>query len=245
MNRRRRLVLLAFLSAAWLAAGARSALAIPHLTAPVAGVELTAGSQAAVEWEGTPPPGAEEWEAFLSLDGGRTYPLRITPHLDLSIRRFAFRVPQLPTRDARLLLRFGDERREMEIETPERFAIGAHARFWAPPMPALVPGERPRPRDPGVVLWVEGSRDGTGLHEVAVDSSLLALRSIQRPASRRTMPWISPTRPTRTRTDEIAAPLAGDEESSAPVPLRLGIARPSATAPAPLAVRLLTHRFNE
>jgi hypothetical protein len=50
---------------------------------------LTAGSLAAVEWE-----------AFLSLDGGRTYPVRITPHLDLSIRRrFHFQVPAFPTRD--------------------------------------------------------------------------------------------------------------------------------------------------
>lgn len=48
--------------------------------APRAGAELAAGSLATVAWDG-PPRGAEEWEAFLSLDGGRTYRLRITPHL--------------------------------------------------------------------------------------------------------------------------------------------------------------------
>ena len=40
---------------------------------------------------------AEEWEAFLSFDGGATYPVRITPHLDLELRRVRWQVPAIPT----------------------------------------------------------------------------------------------------------------------------------------------------
>ena len=76
-----------------------------RLVLPAAGDELVAGSVAAIEWEGLYiPEHADEWEAFLSLDGGHTWPLRITPHLDISIRRFELRVPDLPTRDARIPL---------------------------------------------------------------------------------------------------------------------------------------------
>jgi hypothetical protein len=52
-----------------------------RLVSPAGGSELVAGSEAVLEGE-----------AFLSVDGGRT-PLRVTPHLDISIRRFTFRVP--------------------------------------------------------------------------------------------------------------------------------------------------------
>src|SRR5688572_13664597 len=122
MNLRRRIgrfLLLLPLITAGIAGAAHAAIAgSPRLVAPVPGRELAAGSLAVVEWEGQPPiEAAEEWEAFLSLDGGRTHPLRITPHLDLSIRRFTFRVPAFPTREARFLLRFGDERHEeVEVE---------------------------------------------------------------------------------------------------------------------------------
>jgi len=115
--------------------------------------------------------GAEEWEAFLSLDGGETYPVRITPHLDLDLRRVQWRVPAVATESARLLLRVGDERRETEIELPHRFAI----------VPAPVPppvtdlalarvapsrGEPARPGHAGVVSWMEGSRRGGSLRQV-------------------------------------------------------------------------------
>src|SRR5262245_60035984 len=100
--RRIPLLLLALVSLPAFAGGSEMA----RLVHPAAGDELDAGSVALIEWEGLAlPEHADEWEAFLSLDGGRTWPLRITPHLDISIRRFEFPVPDFPTRDARILLR--------------------------------------------------------------------------------------------------------------------------------------------
>ena len=95
---------------ALLALGSRSIAQeapLARLLAPAEGDELTTGRDAVIEWEELAlPPHVVEWEAFLSVDGGKTWPLRITPHLDIAIRRFTFRVPDLPTREARLLLRF-------------------------------------------------------------------------------------------------------------------------------------------
>src|SRR5690242_19787531 len=87
-----------------------------RLAAPAPEAILQAGGMAEIAWE--PLAGLarigpfEEWEAFLSLDGGKTYPLRITPHLDRDLRRVQWRVPPVPADDARLLLRFGNEGRE-------------------------------------------------------------------------------------------------------------------------------------
>src|SRR5262245_26910998 len=95
-----------------------------RLVAPQAGATLAAGSSSELEWAPLSPlQGVEEWEAFLSLDGGETYPLRITPHLDRDLRRVRWQVPGIPTSQARLLLRFGDEHREAYLELPQRFSI--------------------------------------------------------------------------------------------------------------------------
>ncbi|MEZ5313174.1 MAG: hypothetical protein R2862_05705 [Thermoanaerobaculia bacterium] len=70
----------------------------------------------------------DEWEAFLSLDGGRDYSIRLTPHLDAEVRSFAVTLPDFETEEARLLLRFGDGRNEIEEEMPWTFAIVAATR---------------------------------------------------------------------------------------------------------------------
>jgi hypothetical protein len=145
-----------------------------RLVTPHASTTLAAGSTAEIEW--APVAGfaelqtSEEWEAFLSVDGGATYPVRITPHLDSDLRRFRFQVPPIPTAHARLLLRFGDERRETAFELPERFAITAavalpEERFPSVRM-AFTAGEPALPGHSGVVSWVEGSRRGGGLRLV-------------------------------------------------------------------------------
>ena len=163
----------------WLALTASPALAAGNtppvrLLAPRAGATLAAGSTTELEW--TPEarlPGVEEWEAFLSLDGGATYPVRITPHLDQDLRRVRWQVPPIPTPDARLLLRFGDERREVFLELPERFSIVA-----SPAAPSAIDrtflfstlaparGEPALPGQPGIVAWVEGSRRGGSLRQM-------------------------------------------------------------------------------
>lgn len=148
---------------------AADALTAPdvELTRPAAGDVLVAGSDAVVEWtlDGTAlDPGVEEWEAFLSVNGGDFYAVRLTPHLDASRRRFTFKVPALATAQARILLRFGDEEHEVGVESPQRFAI----RLPAHPVAVrerMAPdrGEPARPGEPGVVAWMEGSRQGDDL----------------------------------------------------------------------------------
>ena len=244
MNLRRRLgrlLLLLPLPLFMAGTAGAAAAASPRLLAPVAGYELRAGSLAVVEWEGQPPiEEAEEWEAFLSLDGGRTHPLRITPHLDLSIRRFTFRVPAFPTRNARFLLRFGDERREVEVETPYRFTIvaglgGVSPTSWI----SLSKGERARPEDDGVVFWVEGARDGSGLREVVAEEVDLAFRSVETGR----LPGLFMLMPSPQRAS-FAAPAIPFEAQRTPLPRRTETG-PSSSALDRPPVRLLISRFNE
>lgn len=211
-----------------------------RLLSPAAGQELTAGTEAVVEWEGLAlPPNAHEWEAFLSVDGGKTWPLRITPHLDLSIRRFTFRVPDLPTGEARLMLRFGDEQREVGMEAPQRFAIRSGWRAGAlPPRRAFSRGERPREGDRGVAFWVEGSRQGGRLREVAAldpPDSFSAVRPVRLPF----MPLLGPT----SDRHELPPPAVAEVDPDAGP--RSESRAPDSALPAPADVRLLIHRWNE
>lgn len=231
------------LALALLAPGGRLLAAeapLARLLSPAAGQALTAGTEAVVEWEGIAlPPNAHEWEAFLSVDGGKTWPLRITPHLDLSIRRFAFRVPDLPTGEARLMLRFGDEQREVGMEAPQRFSIRAGFRAGAlPPRRAFSRGERPREGDRGVAFWVEGSRQGGRLREVAAldpPDSFSAVRPVR-------LPWLPLIGPASGRHDLPPPAVAKVDPGFGP---RAEAPDPSPTLPAPADVRLLIHRFNE
>jgi hypothetical protein len=138
-------------------------------TAPADGTELAGGSHATIAWSADAPlPAAiEEWEAFLSVDGGRYYAMRITPHLDRDIRQFTFSVPNVTSHDARILLRFGDEERETEVELPLRLRIR-----YDPLAPRTFPataeeeGEEARAGEPPVTMWVAGTRDGSHAREV-------------------------------------------------------------------------------
>ncbi|MGE0641356.1 MAG: hypothetical protein AB7G12_15010 [Thermoanaerobaculia bacterium] len=108
----------------------------------------------------------DEWEAFLSLDGGRDYSIRLTPHLDAEVRSFAVTLPDLATEEARLLLRFGDGRHEVEEEMPWTFAIEAtspHVRL--PRWLAMGRGEAARGGEAGVISWVDGPRDGSSTRQ--------------------------------------------------------------------------------
>ncbi len=186
----RSLLALALVLAAAPAAVARQEPALVRLTAPAAGEVLTGGATAELAWAPQGPferlDHLEEWEAFLSFDGGATYPVRITPHLDRNLRRFRWQVPAIPTRDARLLLRFGDERRETYVELPQRFTIAEAP--WAPPLfgnaaQTAARGEPALPGHAGVVAWVEGSRQGGSLRPVVAAGSPVLAESIRPPAS--------------------------------------------------------------
>lgn len=177
---RRLLALLCFTGAVFAAGHAAFAqeAGVPvRLVAPRDGATLAAGETAELEWAPLAGfdrlPKVEEWEAFLSLDGGTTYPMRITPHLDHDLRRIHWQVPPFPARDARILLRFGDEQRETAVEVPARFSIAASS---AVPGQMLVfarrstrRGEPALPGHAGVVAWVEGSRRGGALRQRVAD----------------------------------------------------------------------------
>jgi len=162
---------LALAAFVWMSTAA-GATPLVRVTSPLDGMDLSTGSLAALEWEPLAPFDAlqaVEWEAFLSVDGGAHYPIRITPHLDSDLRRILWQVPATPTRDARLLLRFGDERNEIGYEVPLRFAISGPA---ALPSAGTItvrsaPGEPARPGDSGVALWVEDSRRGGSIRQVS------------------------------------------------------------------------------
>ena len=210
-----------------------------RLVSPFSGDELIAGSFATIEWEGLAlPEHTVEWEAFLSVDGGRTWPLRVTPHLDISIRRFTFRVPDLPTRDARIMLRFGDERREVGMEAPQRLSI-APAAFSIPRtrIRVLSRGERARDGDEGVVVWVQGSRSGGDLREVVAWDPSAEVHGV-RPAGLLVFP---PGAPVSSR-EEIRPPSLSLDPAPSPV---FRIPEKREPRPAAVSVRLLIRRFNE
>lgn len=250
----RRALLLACLAPASLpiaaTAGAETAAPPVRLAVPRHGATLQAGSLAVLAWEPLDSfdrparlPRITEWEAFLSLDGGAHYPIRITPHLDRDLRRVLWQVPRIPTRDARLLLRFGDEQKETGFELPERFAISGTASLFEDLNASLAPapGEPARPGDAGVVAWVEGSRRGGGLRQViARDLAGLADAPAVAPAEACHLAL-----ETEDSVPDAAPPLAG---KSYRVPgLRPLASRLSehGTRLAPIPILLLTQRQNE
>src|SRR5581483_233074 len=133
------------------------------VTEPAAAA-LRGGSFAPLAWiPDSLPAGAEEWEAFLSIDGGAHYAFRITPHVDLALHRILWLVPNVDADDARILVRIGDEREEESIDVALSLRIKRDPR--APlPRPAVIPapaGEPARSGEPGVTWWIEGDRKAT------------------------------------------------------------------------------------
>ncbi len=148
-------------------------------------------------------------------------------------------MPPFPTRDARLLLRFGDERREeKEVETEARFAIVANRAFLPPRLGlALSRGEKARSRDSGVVVWVEGERNGSGLRQVAAEEEGSSFRSVES-IHLRWIPFFGPS-----RDDAGIATTVLPQAFRTPVPVRLEPEPP--VPPVRPSVRLLTGRRNE
>ena len=90
-----------------------------QLISPVAGQVLYPGQRIMVEWRrrlpNIPLTGCES-EAWLSLDGGATFPMWIT-FLGLRSTSFLWTVPNTPTNAAVLDIRFG-----CDLRYPETFA---------------------------------------------------------------------------------------------------------------------------
>jgi hypothetical protein len=90
-----------------------------RLTSPVAGQVLYPGQKIMIEWKHTLPniplSGCES-EAWLSLDGGITFPTWVT-FLDPRSTSFLWTVPNTPTNSAVLDIRFG-----CDLHYPESYA---------------------------------------------------------------------------------------------------------------------------
>ncbi len=188
-----------------------------RITAPRAGATLHGGSFATLQWTaGTLPPHAEEWEAFLSIDGGKYYAFRITPHLDIDRRGFDFAVPNVDTSNARILIRTGDERRESLFELPERYSIVRDVRASVlPHVLASARGpESAREGDPAVIAWADGDRAGSRVTQQAAATTSTRIAAV----ASETRSWSPVVAPKTLRT------------SSA---IRLTVAR--ALAPQPFA----------
>lgn len=81
-----------------------------QLISPTAGQVLYPGQKVRVEWRSVLPPinlAGCEAEVWLSLDGGRTFTMCITPVMDPKAQYFYWTVPNLPTNAAVLDIRFG------------------------------------------------------------------------------------------------------------------------------------------
>jgi hypothetical protein len=151
-----------------------------RVVAPANGATLRGGSFAELRWTSAQlPAAAEEWEAFLSVNGGKYYAFRVTPHLDIQLRRFTFIVPNVDTRNARILIRTGDEVRELHFESRDSFSIvrDAKAEQALPQLSQLGRGEAARDGDPAVLSWADGARNGSGVRQQSttpVSSAALA-----------------------------------------------------------------------
>ena len=92
------------------------------LIAPTAGQILVPGQQVRVEWKTVLPHVDLSWcelELYLSLDGGSSFPFRITPQLDPRAAFFYWTVPNMPTNTAVLDIRFGCEGSYPESYSPQ------------------------------------------------------------------------------------------------------------------------------
>jgi len=155
-GRIRRTVLPAALVALALPASARGDGAFQ---VPGRGEALAPGTLAETSWTldcSAALSEADEAELVLSLDGGRTFPIRVSEGLSVCASRWEWRVPSLPTRRARLALRTGSgggERTEALRVVSDVFTIlqdadgrteplyARGAEWWTRPARALATAE--------------------------------------------------------------------------------------------------------
>jgi len=153
-----------FLAFAVIAFASYARADVLRVLAPADGATLRGGSFAEVRWSAAQLAASdEEWEAFLSIDGGKYYAFRITPHLDIDLRHFTFIVPNVDTQAARILIRTGDEIHEKHFETRGVFSIVRDPHAGIVRELQFGRGESARDGDPAVVAWADGARNGSGL----------------------------------------------------------------------------------
>jgi hypothetical protein len=82
---------------------------------------VRAGEVVTLRWTSLPPE-TEEFELLLSLDGGHRY-VRLTEMQEPELGSLEYRVPNLPTSDARLRLRVGIDGKEVDLQPSAPFRI--------------------------------------------------------------------------------------------------------------------------
>jgi hypothetical protein len=115
--------ILAFLVVSALGVSSAQAAPSAHLTADLRpGEALRAGDTTTLRFAAGEE--TEEMEILLSLDGGRTFQLRVTREMSDGTRELRWRVPNLPAARARLALRVRDrDGNEVVRAVSEEFAI--------------------------------------------------------------------------------------------------------------------------
>jgi hypothetical protein len=156
-----------FLSApalCWVLFALPLAAADPPLPGPVAlrlnGSRFRAGDMLDLTFRFPAGVEVDEWEAYLSLDGGETWPVRLAEDQDPGSARLVVCLPDLPTAAARILIRAGGEdgpgeagRFERDVAVSEIFRIdGGDVPHRSPPRPDG--GRLPRRGDSVHIEWV-------------------------------------------------------------------------------------------
>lgn len=129
----------AALVAALFFAAAAAAAGEGWIVSPAMGQTLHAGEVVDLLWTGFDEP-VDELEILLTVDREGRFPVRLTEQLDPRARHLLWRVPDLPTPSARLVVRFGRYGREVLAEPSGAFRIVGSARSSLP-LPGLANGE--------------------------------------------------------------------------------------------------------
>jgi len=190
-----------------------------ELLEPVRGARLQPGAIVHVSW--TPGSSArrefDEMELVLSLDGGRSFPLRVTRVVSPAEDSVLWRVPRLPSEHARIALRAGrGEKRESET-----------IRTVSAELTILAEGDDPLEQ----LCRVRGewrTREAAGSSKDLPDGSLAASPDEMRAAppsdSAAEQPGPAASEPTRGRCDVPAAAVRPEKTERSRPP---GFAAPS------------------
>ena len=197
----------------------------PAILSPAAGESLAPGSVVEVRWGSLCAAGmkADEAELVLSLDGGATFPIRVSHEISPCATSYLWRVPVLATGRARLGVRvghegFGDTERIALVGGEFRILSDLDGRVqqlyrrvaeWWTPEPAVLTAQdlldRTMSPDRGHLSRSEDSADAAAPPETPVFGPALASAGFHVAS----MPRVLPIAPGVSRS------------SSAPTPLRL------------------------
>lgn len=154
---------------------------------------VVAGQEIALAW--TRDDEVSELEILLSVDGGRTYPIWISPRLSPRDCRFVWRVPDESGRSLRMRIRFNRGGREIEGAPTASLDVvpaGAPEPLGLPPL-SSEPARTPRP----------GGETGASTHAAA---TLASRASAAGRTAGRTSPRTATTRSTAPTTRGMGRP---------------------------------------